>query len=198
MEPPLERGPRLARSHWYTGSLLQEMIENGRVNREKRFRKLYDTVFNGMESSGILAEIDHKLEMANAARDKRKEELYQEWKEQVYDHIHTQLQDAIDGLSVEEITKKHNEHYDAFLQIATKKSTQNARGGVFRDVIIESDYDPLAPLNKFLKVGADPEPLRLPRYQCRIRHGSHAVSMVVPHFLGVQLVTCDLQTLLTY
>ena len=128
------------------------MIENGRANREKRFQKLYDTVFNGMESTGILAEIDHKLELANAARDKRKEDLYQEWKEQVYDHIHTQLQDAIDGLSIEEISKKHNEHYNAFLQVATKKSTNNPRGGVFRDVIIQSDYDPLAPHTKFLKV----------------------------------------------
>jgi transcriptional regulator with PAS, ATPase and Fis domain len=132
---------------------LQESIQHTREKRDEQFNQLYETVYQGMfNPAGVLPCIDRSLDKELALKHKKKEALYKEWKEQVYDHIHDQLQDKVDGLSAEAINKKLNANYEAFLKISAKKCSQNHRGGVFRDVIIQSDYDPLAPLQSTMKV----------------------------------------------
>ena len=62
--------------------------------------------------------------------------------------IHLQLAQR----SIAEIEARHNRNLDAFLTTQKQKGTVHYRGGVFRDTIIESDYDPMAPHQEVIKV----------------------------------------------
>mmetsp|Transcript_29932 Transcript_29932/g.41433 ORF Transcript_29932/g.41433 Transcript_29932/m.41433 type:complete len:368 (+) Transcript_29932:293-1396(+) len=131
----------------------KQRIETQKATREKKFNYMYDTVFNGMmDPSGILNEVDTLLATNDNANLRKKEALYKEWKENVYDRIHGAIQEQVDAISTEEIEKRHRDHFEAYLNTITKKGKQHYRGGVFRDVIIESDYDPLVPRSNAIKI----------------------------------------------
>lgn len=54
--------------------------------------------------------------------------------------------------SIEDIEARHNRNLEAYLRTQQFKGNQHYRGGVFRDVIIESDYDPLVANQSAIKV----------------------------------------------
>lgn len=55
----------------------------------------FDSAQGMMDPSGILTEMDAKLATHERAKEKRKEHLYQEWKEGVYDHMQHNLQSQV-------------------------------------------------------------------------------------------------------
>eukprot|EP00241_Pyramimonas_parkeae_P015775 CAMPEP_0114326436 /NCGR_PEP_ID=MMETSP0059-20121206/29724_1 /TAXON_ID=36894 /ORGANISM="Pyramimonas parkeae, Strain CCMP726" /LENGTH=501 /DNA_ID=CAMNT_0001455411 /DNA_START=157 /DNA_END=1663 /DNA_ORIENTATION=- len=120
-------------------------VEAMHQKREKRFNFLYDTVFQGMmDPSGILTEMDAKLATHERAKEKRKEH--------VYDHMQHNLQSQLSQRSIEDIEARHNRNLEAYLRTQQFKGNQHYRGGVFRDVIIESDYDPLVANQSAIKI----------------------------------------------
>lgn len=69
--------------------------------------------------------------------DRRKQKLYNEWTEQVYNKLHDPINDKINDIGRVELNRRRREAYQRFLDKTNKK------GALFRDIILESEYDPL-------------------------------------------------------
>lgn len=115
------------------------------ARRDAEFDQMYKAVIDGMDNpEGLLTEMDLMLAVDKDTKCKKKERLYKEWKEQVYDVIHNDLADKMNKMSIAEIERRRRTEFEAFLTESRVKSQNNIKATLFRDIIIESDYDPLS------------------------------------------------------
>jgi hypothetical protein len=75
--------------------------------------------------------------------------MFDEWNSQVYGKIQSRVTEKVESMPTSEITRKRNEEFQKFL------NTTNSKGAIFRDIIIESEYDPLEPNRNCIKVRSD-------------------------------------------
>ena len=71
-------------------------------------------------------------------RHKKKAMLHEEWRECVFNRIHLQLQRQLSERTSRSIENRLRARYDDFI------STSNKKGAVFRDIITEKEYNPMA------------------------------------------------------
>jgi hypothetical protein len=147
---------RLARYQKIQAEIEEEgkrRIEQSKARAEKRFNYLYDTVFHGMlDPAGVIPQVDSTLNTQQRRDDRRTERLYQEWKEGVYDPIHSQLKAKVDERSMQEVQDRNQKNYSAYLDTLNTKGSTNYRGGLFRDTIIATEYDPMATRSQYIKI----------------------------------------------
>jgi hypothetical protein len=70
---------------------------------------------------------------------------YELWNENVYGEIARTIEEKLEAKPYKEILDSRLEHFDKFLEVT------NTKGSVFRDIIIESEYDPLEPNRNAIK-----------------------------------------------
>jgi len=104
--------------------------------KEEKFVNLYNSIVS--ENEVFVTEIDKLLERENFSEKRKRVELYTQWCEQIFDPIQSRIAKQIDGMTTDEIETRKRELFDAFLQESNRKTS-----GVFRDIIIEADYDPM-------------------------------------------------------
>jgi len=122
------------------------MLEDS-LRKEQHFQEMYQDVLGGLSnSSGIMGETKYILEHSSKIKHKKKGQLYDEWNTEVFDKIQGRLQKRVDALSERSIETRLKGQMDAYLH------TTNTKLGVFRDVIIEADYNPLAVHDNTIKV----------------------------------------------
>ena len=81
----------------------------------------------------------HDFLEAQKSRDLRKKELlHQDWNKSVFYPIQDAISEVVDKQSSGAIEERRRRHLDEYLKEA------NCKVGVFRDIVVESDYDPLA------------------------------------------------------
>ena len=108
--------------------------------REEAFQRMYASVCEGLDGGdGVVREVSEKLEEHARLRRKKAATLHNEWKEAVFDTIQGRVQEQIDNMSTKDAAARRAEAYDTYIRTVNAK----ALGGVFRDIIIPSDYDPL-------------------------------------------------------
>lgn len=121
--------------------------------REKQFNDAYSRLLH--EKQTLVREIEEMLEVKDNADDRRRQLLYRQWCEQVFDPIqarlantsarsHTmqqQIAQTLEGETPEELSRRKRQHFEAFLRAANSRA-------IFRDIVAESDYDPMAPLRE--------------------------------------------------
>ena len=74
---------------------------------------------------------------------------FQEWNLEVYGKIQGRVAEQLEATTSAAITKKRNAEFQKFLDLT------NSKGAIFRDIIIESEYDPLEPNRSSIKVRGD-------------------------------------------
>lgn len=117
---------------------MQRQVESKKLRSEAKSKALFDEVFAGLDyTSGITGAIQDMLALAATTKANKREQLYNEWKAQVYDKLTDRIQDAVAARSVSEIENRLQHNYQDYL------TTTNNKLAVFRDVIIEADYNPL-------------------------------------------------------
>jgi len=144
-------------------SKLQSQIDNARNRRETRYKQRCKEVEH--ETRRILQE-KQRLEEIKFAKKynklmKEREEylphidklihhndeeylfglatLHENWHEKVFNPIQEQISNKVNNTPIEDIRARHRKMYDAYLKADNAKES-----GVFRDVIIEEEYDPLS------------------------------------------------------
>ena len=81
--------------------------------------------------------------------------MYKEWEEQVFNKIQRRVCSRVDARSSTDIEREKQALYQEFLDATNRKD------GLFRDIIIESDYDPLNWREESLKYsGAVEDPVK--------------------------------------
>ncbi|KAG2495250.1 hypothetical protein HYH03_006523 [Edaphochlamys debaryana] len=121
----------------FQASLVRKAEAEAR-QRDDKLQSLLGDVLSGLQDpNSPLLEADEALAHAEKVRRKKKESLYDEWNTKVFDTIQGRLQQAVDSRDPRQIESRLKEQYDQYLH------TTNTKVGVFRDVIIEEDYNPL-------------------------------------------------------
>lgn len=98
------------------------------------------------EHKEFVRDLDTYFEVHDIARCQGKQQLHREWHEKVYSVIQGQVNAQLAQLSSRELNKRRNELMEAYLSTSNQKPR-----GMFRDIIIPSEYDPLAVRDMVIK-----------------------------------------------
>lgn len=91
-------------------------------------------------------QLDVNLEMRERAQHRRQAQLYKEWTEKVYETIQAQIDRQLASLRTEGLSTRRRQLMEEYIRVSNQK-----RYGLYRDIIIESEYDPLLAHQKLLK-----------------------------------------------
>ena len=94
----------------------------------------------------MCSQLDRKLDLRDKAKYRRQTELYKEWKEKVYETIQAQINQQLASLRTEDISARRRQLMEDYIRVSNQK-----RYGLYRDIIIESEYDPLIAHKTLLK-----------------------------------------------
>jgi hypothetical protein len=101
----------------------------------------------------------------------------------VYGKIQGRVAEKLDSVTPKQLTRRRNQEFQKFLD------TTNTKGAIFRDIIIESEYDPLQPNRQCVKVHSifevvNPYPMLTPRAaSSHFRFGFFCMTLISPfHF----------------
>ncbi|CAM9490731.1 unnamed protein product, partial [Chrysoparadoxa australica] len=120
-----------------------EALQAGKLaEREASFSRLTNSVNEGR---AFIDELDHTLAVADEAERSRKLKQYGEWNENVYGRIQASINKQVDAMDSKSLNERKRTHYQKFLDTTSRKAA------LFRDIIIESEYDPLAPNREAIK-----------------------------------------------
>ncbi|CAK4997452.1 unnamed protein product [Aphanomyces euteiches] len=113
---------------------IAEALTKQRNKREANFLKLR----NDIEEGKVLAEeLGERLTLKEETAKRQKQRLYDEWTEKVYNKLNRPINEKIKSMDPKALNQHKQEAYQHFLD------TVNKKGCLFRDIIIESEYDPL-------------------------------------------------------
>ncbi|CAN0504505.1 unnamed protein product, partial [Ectocarpus sp. 8 AP-2014] len=93
----------------------------------------------------FVKELDRILGIADEAQQGKTLKQYQEWDANVHGAIQGRIDKVLDKMSSKDINERRRGDLDKFL------TTTNTKAAVFRDIIIESEYDPLEPNRRAVK-----------------------------------------------
>lgn len=82
--------------------------------------------------------LDSKISLSEMSKKSRAQHMHTEWDEKVFQKISTNVNEKVNSLSTKETNIRNREAYQRYLD------TSNEKGMLFRDIIMESEYDPLA------------------------------------------------------
>lgn len=100
------------------------------------------------EQSTFVQEVDGFLRIQHGKMFNQKKELHNLWTEQVYQKIQKQISDRVGNMDNDELNVRLNSVFQKYIDTVDNKR-------VFRDIIIESEYDPME--NKKYTVRVDAE-----------------------------------------
>jgi hypothetical protein len=112
----------------------------------------------GAPASCLCAQLDEQLLLRERAKYRRQTQLYKEWNERVYETIQAQIDEQLASLRTEDLSTRRRQLMEEYIRVSTQK-----RYGLYRDIIIESEYDPLVAHQKLLKykMSDQQDPLKL-------------------------------------
>lgn len=144
-----ERQDRIARA-------MRRKREQQQREEEDKFARMYNELMMEEEEFVTLVKEYCRLNDENVRR--KAEALCREWHEKVFDRVNRQVSRQLAKVSSHDIAVRRRKLYEQFLVAANSKE-----GGLFRDIIIESEYDPLVAREHTIKyhVTTDDDPVKL-------------------------------------
>ena len=102
----------------------------------KTIDKLYDLMLNNEE--GFVSQLGTTLSLHDQERSRKAKALHQDWETLVYDKVQGQVNAKLQARSSQAISDRRADLMQDFLTVANSKE-----GGLFRDIILPAEYDPL-------------------------------------------------------
>lgn len=136
-----QRKQRLQKSWEATERQTQENLRKARERNHRR-KEAEEAKFRQMlakmdAETEFTDQIGEYLDFKDQSNNRNKQSLYKEWCKTVYHPIRRDIQSKLDQIPTSEIEARRRKAFEEYLD------TVNRKEGVFRDIIIESDYDPL-------------------------------------------------------
>ena len=98
------------------------------------------------DSSMLLNEMDKILSLQEETKKLKNRRQFDEWNKNIHGEIMNNITKRVNSLDAKELNDKRNNDYNKFLD------TTNRKDAIFRDIIIESEYDPLEVNRNSIKV----------------------------------------------
>ncbi|KAL3669246.1 hypothetical protein V7S43_005628 [Phytophthora oleae] len=115
--------------------IIAENIQRQKSKKEGQYLKLQQEVEDGK----LLAkELHEKLELQEQSKARQFSRMHEEWTTEVYHKLNDPILTKVQTMDGKQRSAEKAEAYQKFLNITNKK------GGLFRDIIIESEYNPLS------------------------------------------------------
>ena len=124
----------------HTAQLVKMYVEKSKqdrvVEREREFNHLTHDV---AQSMSLLDSVDQKLNLMEETKRNKTRRQFEEWNVQVHGKIQENIATQLNAMDSKTLHRRKCKDYAKFLDITNKKPS------IFRDIIIESEYDPLEP-----------------------------------------------------
>lgn len=129
------------REYWREQSRLQqenerqikERLERRKEHRRAVFEKRFEEIMHGND---FIKDVHNTLTLHEQMAQRKKENLYRQWEENVFLPIQQQIKTKMDRRDNDFVARRRREEYENFLASTNKKTS------LFLDIVIESDYDP--------------------------------------------------------
>jgi len=124
----------------------KQAIARGLIaKREKEEKDFQDRLADIEQARKFLDTIDHSLTLQAETHHNKVRRQFEDWNTNVHGVIQKKIAKQIDSMSSKDLNKQKNEDFDKFIEITNRKPA------IFRDIIIESEYDPLSPNRRAIK-----------------------------------------------
>ena len=118
-------------------SILDRTREQNQQQEQDENRQLERLLQHIEKEQEFVDQLDEQLELQEQAKFRRQQELYKEWKEKVFAKIQGQIDSQLAQLRTEDISERRRALMEDYIRISNQK-----KFGLYRDIIIESEYDP--------------------------------------------------------
>jgi len=118
----------------------KQSIERGIIQKAKRMERNFQKNLSSIsEATMLLDQIDHDLTLQAETQHNKVRRQWEDWNTNVHGEIQKRISRQVDAIDSKELNRRKNEDYSKFIEITNRKPA------IFRDIIIESEYDPLEP-----------------------------------------------------
>eukprot|EP00744_Colponema_vietnamica_P012699 GILI01017824.1.p1 GENE.GILI01017824.1~~GILI01017824.1.p1 ORF type:complete len:457 (-),score=51.25 GILI01017824.1:95-1423(-) len=138
--------------------------ESDRRTHEKSMRqeRQFDDRYAGfMAKNKEIVEQSKMHEEVSSIRERKRERLYQDWMKKVFLPMQSAINSKIESANTDAVINFRNQQYQAYLNECNRKEKH---GGVHRDVILETQYNPFvaneASTVKYATVSLAEDPLK--------------------------------------
>jgi hypothetical protein len=115
-------------------ALLERSRARAAHKKDKEFARLQSDM---KESLDFLDSVDRELNLVNETKRTKVRRQFEDWNKNVHGSIQRKILKEINSLDKKQLHRRKLESYGQFLDITNRKAA------IFRDIIIESEYDPL-------------------------------------------------------
>lgn len=130
---------------------MQKSNSRRRHRQEDLEVEMLQNVFSSfLGEDGVIKDAQETLNVADQVLRRRREKLHADWSQNVHGKIQKRIHDVLRNMSVEDIEKKLRTGLQDYLNTSNIK-----KAAVFRDVIIEADYNPLKYATRNIKFRTD-------------------------------------------
>lgn len=110
------------------------IMENKKSQREQLHKEQMDHI--AYEEENFISKLDDFLKIQGDKDTQARKEMYNVWVQRVFERLDKQLAEKMQKLSSKELSARLNKLFDQYIDAASRKT-------IYRDVIIESEYDPM-------------------------------------------------------
>lgn len=121
---------------------IERSLKKKQLDSEKKFDHLTNDI---LEAKELLDSIDESISLQQEAARNKTRRQFEDWNMNVHGKIQAEILQKLDAKGYKQLNKERNADYAKFLNITNRKSA------IFRDIIIESEYDPLEPNRRAIK-----------------------------------------------
>mmetsp|Transcript_26554 Transcript_26554/g.26801 ORF Transcript_26554/g.26801 Transcript_26554/m.26801 type:complete len:347 (+) Transcript_26554:228-1268(+) len=121
---------------------IQKSIRKNNEKKEMRYNSLKDDVETARM---FLKTVDKSLQIQKEANHNKIRRQFDDWNNTVHGKIQGNISSQVNNMDYKDINRKGNDDFQKYLDMANKKTA------IFRDIIIESEYDPLEPNRRAIK-----------------------------------------------
>jgi hypothetical protein len=131
---------------YHTAQLVKQYVEKSKTDRVAQRERTFNHLVHDVETSmGLLDSVDKSLNLMEETKRNKTRRQFEEWNTQVHGKIQENIAAQINAIHPKELHRRKCQDYAKFLDITNKKPS------IFRDIIIESEYDPLEPNRRAIK-----------------------------------------------
>lgn len=122
---------------------VRERLADQALRKEERFQEFHSDLSAGNQ---LAEQVRVKLDLQESADKNKVKRQFEEWNQNVYGKIQGMIADDLNSREYKQINARRRREFQQFLD------TTNSKGAIFRDIIIESEYDPLQSNRECIKV----------------------------------------------
>jgi hypothetical protein len=121
---------------------IERSLKTEKLKKDKKFERCSADV---NEAKRFLDEIDENFALQAEAAHNKTRRQFEDWNRDVHGKIQLEISKRIDSKDSKQLNRERCSDFDKFLNITNRKAA------IFRDIIIESEYDPLEPNRRAIK-----------------------------------------------